>query len=98
MVTSTNEGSFDPSGSQVGAAFIPLSTPTGRTAGLPFYRMVQNALTLMTCPHPSWNAMMEGEEEEYFPTAPLDDEVWSKDPIPERDLCIHVAPEKSAVS
>ena len=26
---------------------------------------------------------------ENFPTAPLDDEVWSKDPIPDRQLCIH---------
>ena len=27
--------------------------------------------------------------EEHFPTAPLDDEVWSEDPIPDRLLCIH---------
>ena len=29
---------------------------------------------------------------EHFPTAPLDDEVWSEDPIPDRQLCIHETP------
>ena len=33
-------------------------------------------------------------EEEYFPTAPLDEEVWLKEPIPERDLCIHMIPRR----
>ena len=33
--------------------------------------------------------------EEHFPTAPLDDEVWSEDPIPDRVLCIHKGPHGS---
>ena len=37
----------------------------------------------------------KNEEEEYFPTAPLDDELWLKEPVPEMDLCIHLAPGKS---
>ena len=32
--------------------------------------------------------------EENFPTAPLDDEVWSEDPILDRQLCIHETPHK----
>ena len=31
----------------------------------------------------------EKEEEEQFPTAPLDDAVWMDEPVPERHLCIH---------
>ena len=34
----------------------------------------------------------ENEEEKDFPTAPQDKLVWSEEPIPERDLCIHMAP------
>ena len=33
-----------------------------------------------------------------FPTAPLDDLVCSKEPILDRDLCIHITPEKSEAS
>ena len=29
------------------------------------------------------------EEEEDFPTAPLDDDIWLEDPVPGRCLCIH---------
>ena len=28
-------------------------------------------------------------EEEDFPTAPIDDDIWLEDPVPERYLCIH---------
>ena len=31
---------------------------------------------------------------EIFPTAPLDAKVWSEDPIPGRQLCIHETPHK----
>ena len=40
----------------------------------------------------------DDEKEECFPTALLDDEVWSEVPIPERLLCIHMAPGKSEAS
>ena len=40
----------------------------------------------------------DNEEEEDFPTGPLDDLVWSKEPIPERDLCIHMALRKLETS
>ena len=29
------------------------------------------------------------EEEEHFPTAPLNDDVWMEEPVPDRHLCIH---------
>ena len=29
------------------------------------------------------------EEEEHFPTAQLDDDVWMDEPVPDRYLCIH---------
>ena len=28
-------------------------------------------------------------EEKDFPTAPLDDNIWLEDPVPDRHLCIH---------
>ena len=36
----------------------------------------------------------EDEEVEYIPTPPLGDEVWLEEPIPERELCIHMAPRR----
>ena len=32
--------------------------------------------------------------EEHFPTAPLDDAIWSEDPIPDRQLCINETPQE----
>ena len=29
------------------------------------------------------------EEEEHFPTAPLDNDVWMKESVPDRNLCFH---------
>ena len=29
------------------------------------------------------------EEEEDFPTVPLDDDIWLEEPVPDRHLCIH---------
>ena len=29
------------------------------------------------------------DENENFPTAPLDDDIWLEDPVPDRHLCIH---------
>ena len=31
----------------------------------------------------------EEKEEEHFPTAPLNDDVWIEEPVPDRHLCIH---------
>ena len=42
-VTSSNRGSFDPSGSQGGAAFITPSTQTRRTVGPHFTEWIKNA-------------------------------------------------------
>ena len=33
--------------------------------------------------------------QENFPTAPLDDEVWSDDQILDRQLCIHKSPHET---
>ena len=38
------------------------------------------------------------EEEEYFPTVSLDDAVWPKETILERDLCIYMAPRRPGAS
>ena len=35
----------------------------------------------------------DDDNEEHFPTVPLDDSVWSEEPILERDLYIHMAPK-----
>ena len=94
MVTSTNKGFIDPSGSQGGAASIPPSTQKGRTAGPPFYRLAQKYLHFDDMPSSSMECDDEDEDEVYFPTSPLDDEVWSKEPIPDRDLCTHMASGK----
>ena len=40
----------------------------------------------------------DDNDEVHFPTAPLDDPVWSEEPIPDRDLCIHMALRKSEIS
>ena len=40
----------------------------------------------------------DDKEEEDFHTAPLDDSVLSEEPIPERDLCIHMALRKPEAS
>ena len=40
----------------------------------------------------------EDEMEDYLPTAPLNDEVWSKEQKPERNLCVHMTPGKSEAS
>ena len=31
----------------------------------------------------------EEEAEEHFPTAPLGDDIWMGEPVPDRHLCIH---------
>ena len=31
----------------------------------------------------------EDDDEEHFPTAPLNDDVWMDIPVPDRHLCIH---------
>ena len=31
----------------------------------------------------------EEELEEHFPTAPLGDDVWMQEPVPDRHICIH---------
>ena len=40
----------------------------------------------------------DDEEEEYFPTAPLNDLIWSEEPKQERDLCIYMAPRRPEAS
>ena len=41
-------------------------------------------------PHHLTSADKEEEDaKEHFPTAPLNDDVWMKEPVPDRNLCIH---------
>ena len=37
--------------------------------------------------HP--NSVDEEDEEEHFPAASLDDNVWMEEPVPHRQLCTH---------
>ena len=39
--------------------------------------------------------MIQLPSKENFQTVPLDDDVWSEDPIPDRCLCIHDTPDES---
>ena len=61
--------------------------------------------TITTYPHKTWSSSPHdfdhivweddtNSTEEYFPTALLDDEVWSEDPIPNRQLCIQETPHE----
>ena len=35
------------------------------------------------------SSMDKEEEEEHFSTAPLNDDVWMEEPVPDQHLCIH---------
>ena len=60
----------------------------------------------MVCKHLNFDDMCQpviqyndnDEKDKYFPTTPLDDMVWSEEPIPERDLCINMDPGNSQAS
>ena len=41
------------------------------------------------CTDGSFHDVPSEEEEEDFPTAPLDDDVWMEEPVPDRHFCIH---------
>ena len=34
------------------------------------------------------SAKEEDDEEEHFPTAPFNDDIWMEEPVPDRHLCI----------
>ena len=55
-------------------------------------------LSISDVPPPVVDPDGDEEEEEYFPTAPLDDLAWSKKPTLEKDLCIHMAPKRPDAS
>ena len=37
----------------------------------------------------SFQNIINEEEDEDFPTTPLDDDVWLEEPVPDRHICIH---------
>ena len=43
----------------------------------------------MACYLSSTDEDEEGEEEEHFPTVPLNYDVWMEEPVSNRHLCIH---------
>ena len=45
--------------------------------------------TWITTTHLHQAQMTATAEEEDFPTAPLDDDIWLEDSVPDRHLCIH---------
>ena len=102
VVTAVVETSFDPIGyhgfgyhGSTKPAFT--STLTGRPAEPTLHQMVHRGLSHDDLPSPVVDSN-DDEEEEDFPTAPCDDWVWSVEPIPERDLCIHMAQRKPETS
>ena len=97
-VTAADKTSFDPMGPQESEMHPLTSTPKGRPIGLPLQQMTHRCLSFHDAPPPLVDPNDNEEEEEYFPTAPLDDLVWSEEPIPERDLCIQVAPKRPEAS
>ena len=97
-VITTNMSSIDPSGSHGGAVSIPPSTLTGEIGGLLFYRSAQKCLNFNDMPPTIMEFDDQDEEEEYFLRASLDDEVWTEKPVPESNLCIHMAAGKSEAS
>ena len=97
VVTSTAETSFDPMGYQRSAIPAFMSTPIGRPAEPLLLQMVHRHLNFDDSPPPAV-VPDDDKEEEDFPTALLDDLVWSKECIPERELCIHMALRKPETS
>ena len=51
----------------------------------------QNSLHLFTTVHHLTDDSFQNftNEEEDFPTAPLDDDIWIKEPVPDRHFCFH---------
>ena len=89
---------FDPTGYKGSAIPNFISTPTGRPVEPPFHQMVCRCPYFDDSPLPAVDPNDEEEEEDDFPTTPLDNSVWSEEPMPERDLCIHMAPRKPETS
>ena len=74
------------------------SAPKGRPIEPPLQQMTHRCLSFRHAPPPVVDHDDEEEEEEYFPTAPLDDLVWSEEPVLERALYIHMAPKRPEAS
>ena len=64
---------------------------------LPLHGVVCRQLILSDTPPPAPDSNDDAEEAD-FPTAPLNDLVWSKETIPDRQLCIHMAIDNSGTS
>ena len=56
--------------------------------------MICRHLNLSDSPPPAVDPSDDDKEEKDFQTELLDDSVWSEEPIPERDLYIHMALRK----
>ena len=65
--------------------------PKGETAEPPLQQKMHRHMCFSETSPPVVDANGDEEEDEHFPTAPLDDSVWSEEPIPERELCIQIA-------
>ena len=72
------------------------STLKGMPAEPPLYQTGSRYLIFHNSSPPAVDP--DNNEEEYFPTALLDDSVWSEEPIPDRDLCIQMPLGKSETS
>ena len=68
----------------------PDSSPPCRRAELP--SPAQYHMDHHCAPTPGTDDSFQditSDDEEDFPTAPLDDNIWLEDPVPDRHLCIH---------
>ena len=62
---------------------------------LPLHEAVCRQLTFSDTPLLAADSDNDAQEED-FPTTALNDPVWSEEPIPDRQICIHMAPDNSA--
>ena len=91
VVTTTNEGSINSLGPKGDAVPTSPLTLTERSAESPFHSSVQKHLNFNVMPPTIMECKDEEKRKSASPQHPLDDEVWLKEPILERDLCIHMS-------
>ena len=85
----TTQASFNPADYKEAQHPISLFMPRWPRVELPFHQGVCWCLTFDETPLPP--PEVDTDDEEYLPTADLDDQVWSKEPVPNswEYLCIH---------
>ena len=95
LVSSAAETSFNPTDIQKSTTPTSPLTPKWRPVEFPLHWAVCRWLPFSYMPLLAADYHSYTEEED-FPTAALNDLVWSEEPTPDRQLCIHMAQDNSA--